>query len=242
MLEVIDQTAGDYRRGTLLPALGPKLVLEATDTQTADTAIKGYNMDGRSHRPHYVLDPHAYRIFRTANSEYSAIGDFHQTAPHRNSRCVFVAIVKETSVDLSEPLSVNVGRLLRVLCDIEGVPAILHECVMGEKLGFTTLKNLEGVVCRHAFPGTPEATTPGKLNWAKISDGLQNYDTPDQVGVANAGEVLLYEVEAEVAEETPTEDLDSLKVAELKEIASELGLPYSGLKKAELINAITAAR
>ena len=38
------------------------------------------------------------------------------------------------------------------------------------------------------------------------------------------------------------EDLDSLTVAELKETASELGLSYSGLKKAELITAITEAR
>ena len=101
---------------------------------------------------------------------------------------------------------------------------------------------MEGIVCWHSFPHLDEATTPGPLDWESLNNGLQGYDTPELKGIVNDGEVMVYEDEPEAAEETPTEDLNLLKVAELKEIASELGLSYSGLKKAELIDAITAAR
>lgn len=242
MLEIVDQTSGDYRTGTLLPSFAPKLVLEATDTQSAESALKMYGMDSNAHRPHYVVDPAEYVIYRMANTEYSVVGDFHQTAPHRSSRCVFVGIVKSTTVALDDETTVKLGRLLRVLCDIEAVPAITHLCTLGEKMGHETLRNMEGIVCWHSFPGVDHMTTPGYIDWVKFEEGLQNYDTPDQVGTVNAGEILLFEDALEAAEETATEDLDSLKVAELKEIASELGLSYSGLKKAELITAITEAR
>lgn len=242
MLEIVDQTSGDYRTGTLLPSFAPKLVLEATDTQSAESAIKLYGMDPKSHRPHYVVDPEGFAIYKMINTEYSVVGDFHPTAPHRSSRCIFVGVVKSTTVTLSDDATVQLGRLLRVLCDVEAVPAITHLCVVGEKVGHETLRTMEGIVCRHAFPGEDYTTTPGHIDWDKFEEGLQNYDAPEQVGVANDGEILIFEDEPEAAEETTTEDLDSLKVAELKEIASELGLSYSGLKKAELITAITEAR
>jgi len=242
MLEIVDQSSGDYRTGTLLPSFAPKLVLEATDTQSAETAIKLYGMDSKSHRPHYVIDPEGSTIYKMADTEYSAIGDFHPTAPHRSSRCIFVGIVKSTAITLSGDATVQLGRLLRVLCDVEAVPAIVHPYAVGEKMGHETLRTMEGIVCLHAFPGEDHTTTPGYVDWDKLEEGLQNYDTPEQVGTVNDGEILIFKDEPEVAEETATEDLDSLKVAELKEIASELGLPYSSLKKAELITAITEAR
>jgi hypothetical protein len=242
MLEIVDQTSGDYRTGTRLPYFAPKLVLEATDTQSAESAIKLYGMDPKSHRPHYVLDPEGSTIYKLADTEYSAVGDFHPTAPHRSSRCVFVGIVKSTAVTLSGEATVQLGRLLRVLCDVEAVPAIVHSYAIGEKVGHETLRTMEGVVCLHAFPGGDHTTTPGHIDWDRLEEGLQNYDTPERVGVVNDGEILIFEDEPEAVEEIATGDLDSLKVAELKEIASELGLSYSNLKKAELITAITEAR
>ena len=242
MLEIVDQTSGDYRIGTLLPSFAPKLVLEATDTQSAESALKLYAMDPKAHRPHYVVDPEGNTIYKLANTEYSAVGDFHATAPHRSSRCVFVAIVKSTMISLSADALIQLGRLLRVLCDVEAVPAITHQYAVGDTAGHETLRTMEGIVCLYAFPNANHETSPGHLDWDKLEEGLQNYDTPEQVGVVNDGEVLIFEDEPEVAEETPTEDLSSLTVAELKEIASELGLSYSGLKKAELITAITEAR
>tara|TARA_Y100001947_G_C10311621_1_gene291984 strand:- start:881 stop:1213 length:333 start_codon:yes stop_codon:yes gene_type:complete len=109
-------------------------------------------------------------------------------------------------------------------------------------MGHETLRTTEGIVCLYVFPSADHETSPGYLDWDKLEEGLQDYDTPEQVGVVNDGEVLVFEDEPEAAEEIATEDLDSLTVAELKETASELGLSYSGLKKAELITAITEAR
>ena len=243
MLEVINRTVGDYKVGPRVStSVNGKLVLEATDTSTAELAIKSYGLDPRSHRPHYVLDPAEQKIHRTLAQEFSVLGEFHPTAPHRASRCVFVAIVKETGQSLSPEMTENVGKLLRILCDIEDIPAIVHECTPGEKMGHEGLRQFEGIVCWHIFPGNPEAITPGNIDWTELNKGLQDYATPEQVGIVGSGETIVFEAEDDVAEEVPTEDLDSLKVSELKEIASELGISHSGLKKTELVDAITEAR
>jgi hypothetical protein len=243
MLEVINSTIGDYRVGPRVGAsVNAKLVLEATETPTAELAIRSYNRDRSAHRPHYVLDPVEQKIYRTLSSEFSALGEFHPTAPHRISRCVFVAIVKEAGGTLGAKAIENVGKLLRVLCDIEDIPAIVHECEPGEKMGHTGLQRFEGILCWHLFPGNPEAITPGNIDWTELNKGLQDYATPEQVGIVGDGDVVVYEAEEDVAVEVPTEDLSSFKVSELKEIASELGISHSGLKKAELVDAITKAR
>ena len=243
MLEVINSTIADYRIGPRVTVFAnAKLVLEATETATAELAVKSYNRDPLSHRPHYVLDPVEQKIYRMLSSDFSVIGEFAPTAPHRASRCVFVAIVKEAGQSLGAEATENVGKLLRVLCDIEDIPAIVHECVPGEKLGYEGLRQFEGILCWHVFPGNPEATTPGNINWTELNKGLQDYATPEQVGIVGDGDVVVYEAEDDVAVEVPTEDLSSLKVSELKEIASELGISHSGLLKAELVDAITGAR
>ena len=163
--------------------------------------------------------------------------------PQRASRCIFVAICKSEVISQTDEESVNTGRLLRALCDIEGVPAITWGSQPGQKIGVATLNSFEGIIGWSAFPAFPEIQTPGVLNWAKINDGLQNYDTPERLGISGSGEVEVFEVEAEAAVETATEDLNDLKVAELKEIASELDIAsFSSMKKSELIDAITAAR
>jgi hypothetical protein len=243
MLEVLNHTDGDYKQGGELPSVFPKLVLETTEHLDALVAIGGYNRDPRGHRPHYVIDPVGYNIYKVSNSLFSAIGTFHPTMPQRVSRCIFVAICKAEVLTLTDEESVNTGRLLRALCDIEGVPAIAWRSQPGEKIGIDTLNRFEGIIGWSAFPSFPEIQTPGFLNWAKINDGLQNYDTPERLGISGSGEVEVFEVEAEVAVETATEDLNDLKVAELKEIASELNIAsFSSMKKSELIDAITAAR
>ena len=48
--------------------------------------------------------------------------------------------------------------------------------------------------------------------------------------------------ESPVEEAQQSEDLTSLTVAELKEIAKDLDIKISGLRKAELIDAINSAR
>ncbi len=242
MLEVQDHTQGEYKRGAELPFTGAKLVLETTELEDPQVAIAGYNRDPRGHRPHYVVDPIGYNIYKLSDSQYSAIGSYDPTQPQRNSRCVFVAICKSEVLSLSDEASVNLGRLLRALCDIEGVPAITWESDPGDKMGVDTLKNFEGIVCWYNFPGFPEILSPGRLNWTKLNEGLQNYDAPDRLGISGFGEIEVFEVDKEDAVETATEDLDALKVAELKEIASELDIDFKGMKKAELIDAITEAR
>ncbi len=221
-VQIIDCIAGPYRRGTPLPNYGRKLVLEATETSALTAAVSTYNKDLKSHRPHYVVDPHACTIAQTLDSRYSVIGDFHPTAPHRISRCIFVGIVKESAINLDEQDSLNLGRLLRVLCEREEVSKTTTKVPIGEKLGFETLKNLEGIISWHAFPGADEATTPGVINWEKLNEGLLD-DSPEH----------------------PTEEekimarkLDDFKVAELKELAALMELPCSGMKKAELLDLV----
>ena len=242
MLEVQDHTQGEYKRGAELPFNGAKLVLETTELEDPQVAIAGYNRDPKGHRPHYVVDPVGYNIYKLSDSQYSVIGSYDPTQPQRTSRCVFVAICKSEVISLSDEHSVNLGRLLRALCDIEGVPAITWEGQPGDKMGVDTLKNFEGIVGWYAFPGFPEILSPGHLDWAKLNDGLQNYDAPDRLGISGFGEIEVFEVDKEDAVETATDDLETLKVAELKEIASELDIDFKGMKKAELIDAITTAR
>ena len=189
-----------------------------------------------------MVDPVGYNIYKLSDSQYSVIGSYDPTQPQRTSRCVFVAICKSEVISLSDEHSVNLGRLLRALCDIEGVPAITWEGQPGDKMGVDTLKNFEGIVGWYAFPGFPEILSPGRLDWAKLNDGLQNYDAPDRLGISGFGEIEVFEVDKEDAVETATDDLETLKVAELKEIASELDIDFKGMKKAELIDAITTAR
>ena len=187
-----------------------------------NAAVSTYNKDLKSHRPHYVVDPRACTIAQTLDSRYSVIGDFHPTAPHRTSRCIFVGIVKESAINLSDQESVDLGRLLRILCDREGVPKTIREVRIGEKLGFDTLKNLEGIVSWHGFPGADEEITPGKINWEKLNEGLLD-DSPEH---------------PTEEEKTMARKLDDLKVAELKQLAAQMGLSCSGLKKAELLELV----
>lgn len=240
MLEVVDCSQEPHKQGGELPPRGPKIVLECTETNTPEAAVHIYDRDPLSHRPHYVIDPVGYRIFKTSDSTRSVIGTFHPSQPQFRSRCVFVAICKFSSVSLEPEHAVNVGRLLRALCDIEGVPAILHEGQPGSVLGPTSLELFEGVLSWAVFPGTPEISQPGYMDWVNVSKGLQDYATPERLGVSPG--VTIFEDTTEAAEEVTTEDLNSQTVAELREIASELGLSYKGLKKAELVDAITAAR
>lgn len=221
-VQIVDCIAGPYRRGTPLPNYGRKLVLEATETPAMNAAVSTYNKDLKSHRPHYVVDPRACTIAQTLDSRYSVIGDFHPTAPHRTSRCIFVGIVKESAINLSDQESVDLGRLLRILCDREGVPKTIREVRIGEKLGFDTLKNLEGIVSWHGFPGADEEITPGKINWEKLNEGLLD-DSPEH---------------PTEEEKTMARKLDDLKVAELKQLAAQMGLSCSGLKKAELLELV----
>ena len=228
-IQIVDCTTHGYRQGTPLPNFGSKLVLESTETHMTSKAISTYNNDPKAHRPHYVVDPRACTIAQTLDSRYSVIGDFHPTAPHRTSRCVFVAVVKESAIGLNEQESVDLGRLLRFLCEREGVPKVFTEVAMGEKLGFNTLKELEGIVSWHAFPGTDEATTPGVINWEKLNEGMLDTVLADPI--------------VDDVPESPTEEefmrkLESLKVAELKQIAAQMGLSCSGLKKAELLELV----
>ena len=64
-------------------------------------------------------------------------------------------------------------------------------------------------------------------------------NTVEEVVVAPVVEEVVEEVTVEVAEETPVVDLESLKVAELRELAKAKGVAgYSSMKKAELIAAL----
>jgi len=236
MIEVLTEILTDGKRGPELPPICPKLILEATNTSTGKQALWSYGRDPRSHRPHYVLDPDEFKIHKILNTDYGVIGDFHPTKPHWASRCIFVAIVKDDVLSLTAEQEESVGRLLRILCDIEAVPAITHE---GEELGTQTLTAFEGILLWSSMPDG--RTTPGRINWTNLNKGLQDYKTPDLLGVGGE-DTKVYEEEAEAAVETPTEDLDLLTVAELKEIASEAGVEYRNLRKAELIEAIEAAR
>ena len=92
MLEVQDHTQGEYKRGAELPFNGAKLVLETTELEDPQVAIAGYNRDPKGHRPHYVVDPVGYNIYKLSDSQYSVIGSYDPTQPQRTSRCVFVAI------------------------------------------------------------------------------------------------------------------------------------------------------
>jgi hypothetical protein len=240
MLEVIDCSKAVHKQGTELPPIGPKLVLECTETNAPETAVRIYDRDPRSHRPHYVIDPVGYQIFKTSDSTKAVIGTFDPSGPQFKSRCVFVAICKFSSVSLEPEHSVNVGRLLRVLCDIEGVPAIIHDGQPGSTIGPASLNAFEGILGWAVFPGTPEITQPGNMDWVNVDKGLQDYATPERLGISP--DIDIYEDTTEAAEEVATEDLESQTVAGLREIASELGLSYRGLKKTELIDAITAAR
>lgn len=245
MLEVIHHKTGvPYKQGQELPAVAPKLVLGCTDTRDAPLAIRIYDKDYFSHRPHYVIDPVALEIHKISDSTRAVVGTFSPAAPHTKSRCVFVSICKFSVISLDDETSENLGWLLRALCDIEGVPAILHKSQPSDdSIGIATLNEAEGIVPWHAFPQTPENSQPGRLNWELIEKGLQEHDAPDRLGISGDGEIEVYEIDKEDAVETATEDLDSLKVAELKEIASELEIDsYSSMKKAELIDAITTAR
>jgi len=228
-VQIADCTTGGYRQGTPLPNFGSKLVLEATETSMVDAAVSTYNKDLKSHRPHYVVDPRACTIAQTLDSRYSVIGDFHPTAPHRTSRCIFVAIVKESAIGLNEQESVDLGRLLRFLCEREGVLKVVTEVAVGEKLGFNTLKELEGIISWHAFPGANEATTPGLMNWEKLNEGLLDTVLADPI---------VEDVPEPPTEEVPMPKLESLKVTELKQLAAGMGLSYSGLKKAELMELV----
>lgn len=221
-IQIADCTTNGYRQGTPLPNFGSKLVLESTETAVLDAAVSSYDRDLKSHRPHYVVDPRACTIAQTLDSRYAVIGDFHPTAPHRTSRCIFVAVVKESAIGLNEQESVDLGRLLRFLCEREGVSKVFTEVAIGEKLGFSTLKELEGIISWHAFPGTDEATTPGLINWEKLNEGLLD-DSPEH---------------PTEEEKTMARKLDELKVAELKEFAALMELPCSGMKKAELLDLI----
>ncbi len=245
MLEIIHhKTDVPFKQGRELPSVAPKIILGCTDTWTADIAIRTFDRDYFSHRPHYVIDPVALEIHKIADSTRAVIGTFAPSAPHTQSRCIFVSICKFSVIELDDKTSENVGWLLRVICDIEGVPAILYPSQPYEdEIGPATLNEAEGIVPWHCFPQTPEIQQPGSLKWELINKGLQDYDAPDRLGISGDGETEVYEIVKEDAVETATEDLDELKVAELKEIASELGISsYSSMKKTELIDAITTAR
>ena len=92
MLEVQDHTQGEYKRGAELPFTGAKLVLETTELEDPTVAIAGYNRDPRGHRPHYIIDPVGYNIYKLLDSQYAVIGSYDATQPQRTSRCVFVAM------------------------------------------------------------------------------------------------------------------------------------------------------
>ncbi|MDE0928130.1 MAG: Rho termination factor N-terminal domain-containing protein [Acidimicrobiales bacterium] len=65
----------------------------------------------------------------------------------------------------------------------------------------------------------------------------------EAIPVAETAPVAESAPESSVAEEAAgDDDLSSKTVAELKEVAAELNLSITGLRKAELIDAINAAR
>ena len=224
MQKIIDNIVGDYKIGQPLVFDKPKLVLEATETVTSEQAIRTYNMDGKAHRPHYVVDPRAKTIHKTANTDYSVIGDFHPTAPHRVSRCIFVAIVKSAAIHLNEKETVSVGKLLRVICDVEAIPIKTHNESPGDKIGITTLKNFEGILCWYSFPSEDQSNNPGRIDWVKLNEGLTAQDKQPEKKTPSGG------------------SLKSKKIAELREMASELKISQTGLKKEELIKAIENIR
>lgn len=237
MIEVLTEIMPDgFKRGPELPFINPKLVVESTNTQTAEQAIWTYKRDLVSHRPHYILDPDEFKIHKVLDTDYGVIGEFHPSQPQWASRCVFVSIVKEDTITLTAEQEESVGRLLRVLCDVEAVPAITYE---GGGMGTSTFGAFEGIVFWSSMPNGRAA--PGKINWTNLNKGLQDYKTPELLGIAGE-DTKIYEDEEEAAVETPTEDLDLLTMAELKEIASEAGIAYSNLRKAELVEAIETAR
>lgn len=241
MIEVLTESLPDgIKRGPELPPICPKLILESTNTPTGQLALWAYERDLTSHRPHYIVDPDEFKIHKILNTDYGVIGDFHLTQPQWSSRCVFVAIVKEEAVSLTAEQEESVGRLLRILCDIEAVPAITYEGgEEGGEMGTQTFAAFEGILLWSSMPDGQ--TSPGKINWTNLNKGLQDYKTPELLGIAGE-DTKIYEDEEEVVVETPTEDLDLLTMAELKEVASEAGIEYRNLRKAELIEAIEAAR
>lgn len=308
MLEVQSKTWPDYKRGTLLPDLAPKLILEASETQTAQWAIDGYNRDLRSHRPHYLVDPEEYVVYKLSDTTHSVVGDFHQTAPHRSSRCIFAAIVKESAIELSEDMTIRAGRLIGGICDLESISHDVFRCEPnGGKMGFETLKNLEGVLCWHLFPGDETAVTPGRIHWDQLCEGMllgldlppepeeesteenpedkniepelepPDVDVPAPEAVADATDSRRNQTGpnigseppeqepdqptrpepepdwrqrslkkskpvVEVVEEEPVEDLDSLRVVDLKKIVKDLGISTTDKNKADLIAAIKEAQ
>jgi len=88
---------------------------------------------------------------------------------------------------------------------------------------------LEGIVSWHTFPGADEEITPGIINWEKLNEGLLDIVLADPI---------VDDVPEPPTKEAPMAALENLKVAELKELAAGMGLSYSGLKKAELLELV----
>lgn len=259
MFEIEDRSQKPHKIGGELPDHGAKIVLESTEMDHVEQAIGSWDRDPKGHRPHYLVDPKEFKIYKTADSTRSVIGTFDVSQPQVRSRCVFVSIHKQTSISLSEEDSLNAGRLLRVLCDIEGVPTTTKETVLGDSLGPQTLELFEGIVPLYAFPGHPEITAPGVLNWEKIREGLKigasapkpkpKVVLPETEEILSDPETMdaLAEAENDVVEDNlvefeTEEKLEDMKVVDLKEVATGLDIPSKGLKKAEIIDAINEKR
>tara|TARA_Y100000296_G_scaffold87065_1_gene129566 strand:- start:58 stop:711 length:654 start_codon:yes stop_codon:yes gene_type:complete len=202
------------KRGPELPPVNPKLVLEATNTSTAALALQHHGKDLKSHRPHYIIDPNEFKIYKILNTSCGVTGDFHSSQPQWSSRCVFVSIVKEDVISLTMEQEKSVGRLLKILCDIEAVPAVVYE---GGALGTHTFGLFQGIVSWSCMPDG--RTTPGPIDWTNLNEGLHS---PDPIEEALA-------------------DLSSLTVAELKKIAVKAGISHRNLRKADLIQEIETA-
>ncbi len=259
MFEIEDRSQRPHKIGGELPDHGAKLVLESTEMDHVEQAMGSWDRDPFGHRPHYLVDPEEFKIYKTADSTRSVIGTFDVSQPQVKSRCVFVAIHKQTFISLSEENSVKLGQLLRVICDIEGVGLTINEVPMHTSLGPDTLQSFEGIVPLYAFPGHDEITAPGLMDWNKIREGLKIGASAPKAPPAPVLKAVEPPAEDETEEEilsdsetvdTPAEaetseeevsvlpELEDLKVAELKVIADDLGISSKGLKKAEIIEAI----
>ena len=173
MFEIEDRSQVPHKIGGELPDHGAKIVLESTEMDHVEQAMGSWDRDPFGHRPHYLVDPKEFKIYKTADSTRAVIGTFDVSQPQIRSRCVFVAIHKQTFISFDEENSVNLGRLLRVICDIEGVGLTINEVPMNTSLGPDTLQKFEGIVPLYAFPGHDEITAPGFMDWKKIREGLR---------------------------------------------------------------------
>lgn len=202
---------------------GNRVVIDNIGAGNLDGAVR--SMGEQGYVGHFTLDVENRRVYQHIDLKFAPVIQIANVQmAHQRGQTAWLRIIKHLG-DMPNTYDMSwIALIISKVVETVGAPAVVRpgsapgQEALADVLALNEWTGFSGVCAAHHMPGL-ETQGPGALDWALIEDAL-------------GGEDLVTEPE-------PVRELEDLKVAELRALATKID-GANQMKKADLIDALRA--